>query len=868
MRRLCLIAAFFCSYLVLAVPAQADFSEFEVQSANASLSSYQAGAHADLTTTFKLKSELSDGEVAQTKDVRVDLPPGLLGNPTALPQCTVLELSHESCPQESQVGVTEILVENNSSPILQPVYNMTSPGGGVVARLGFMAGFYPTTVNVRVRSDTDYGATATIEGAAALAGLREATTTIWGVPGSPIHDSQRITPSEGGLGKTPPGGGRSSTLPPAPFLSNPTRCGVPLQVSISADSYQLPQFVSTKVAFLGTIVGCEKLTFQPSFSATPTTHAAAAPSGLDVDLNIPQDETVNGRATAHLKDAKVTLPEGMTIAAGAAAGLEACSSDQAGYKTLGPASCPAASKLGTAEFDVPDLERPLQGAVYQRTPEPGHLFRVWIVADDLGVHVALPGEIELDEKTGRITTSFLDNPQVPLRQLRLHLFGGSRGPLMTPGRCGTYSTHWELTPWSSSTPASGDASMTIDEGCGTEGFAPELSAGSAAARAAAFSSFSVDLLAKSGEQNISKLAITLPPGLLAKLKGVPLCQGAEALTGSCPPGSRIGWAGVASGPGSAPLWIPQPGKEPTSIFLGGPYEGAPYSMIVRVPAQAGPFDLGTVVVRSAVRVNRETAQVTVESDPLPQILQGVPIAYRDIRAVIDRPNFTLNPTSCKKLATTSTLTSIVGAVAHPEDGFQVAGCKALGFRPKLKLRLKGGTKRRNYPALTATLTTRSGDANIGSVSVALPHSEFLAQEHIRTICTRVQFAADNCPAGSVYGQAKVWTPLLGKPLSGPVYLRSSNHPLPDLVVSLEGGIDIALAGRIDSVGGGIRTTFGSVPDAPVTKFVLKMKGGQKSLLVNSRDLCQGPQRAQVKMSGQNGKRLLLTPKLQARCGKR
>jgi hypothetical protein len=556
----------------------------------------------------------------------------------------------------------------------------------------------------------------------------------------------------------------------------------------------------------------------------------------------------------------------MTIAAGAAAGLEACSSEQAGYKTLGPASCPGASKLGTAEFDVPDLERPLQGAVYQRTSEPGHLFRVWIVADDLGVHVALPGEIELDKVTGRITTSFLDNPQVPLRELRLHLFGGSRGPLTTPTRCGTYSTHWNLTPWSSSTPASGDSSMTIDEGCGTGGFAPELSAGSASARAGAFSTFSLDLIAKAGEENLSKLAVTLPPGLLAKLKDVPLCQGAEATAGNCPAGSRIGWAGVASGPGSTPLWIPQPGKEATSIFLGGPYEGAPYSMIVRVPAQAGPFDLGTVIVRSAVRVDRETARVTVESDPLPQILEGVPITYRDIRAVVDRPRFTLNPTSCRTLTTTSKVTSIGGAVAHPDDPFQVAGCKALGFRPKLALRLKGGTERRDYPALTATLKTKKGDANIGGVSVALSHGEFLAQEHIRTICTRVQFAANKCPAGSVYGHARAWTPLLSKPLSGPVYLRSSNHPLPDLVVSLEGEIDIALVGRIDSVRGGIRTTFDSVPDAPVTKFVLKMKGGKKGLLVNSRDLCEGPQRARVKMHGQNGIRRIFAPKLRTPCG--
>ncbi|MGN6587089.1 MAG: hypothetical protein ACTHKT_06385, partial [Solirubrobacterales bacterium] len=192
------------------------------------------------------------------------------------------------------------------------------------------------------------------------------------------------------------------------------------------------------------------------------------------------------------------------------------------------------------------------------------------------------------------------------------------------------------------------------------------------------------------------------------------------------------------------------------------------------------------------------------------------------------------------------------------------GCKTLKFKPKLTLKLKGGTKRSEYPALTAVLKARKGDANIAKTIVALPHSEFLAQEHIITVCTRKQFAVNKCPKGSIYGRAKAWTPLLAKPLSGPVYLRSSTHPLPDLVVALGGELDVNLIGRIDSKNGGIRTSFDEVPDAPITKFVLKMNSGKKSLLVNSTDICLRKHRTAVRMTAQNGRGLNARPVLQSR----
>jgi hypothetical protein len=866
--------------LIFAPPAQASFSEYEVESASASLSSYQAGAHADFTTSFKLKAELAGGDIAQTRDVRVALPPGLLGDPTSFPKCTMTQLVGTAapghCPQDSQVGVTILNLEDRPAPLLEPVYNMTDPGGDLIARFGFMASiFYPATINVRVRSDSDYGVTASVEGAAGLVGLLGATTTIWGVPADPEHNVDRITPNEAENHNGPPGG-RPSSLPPAPFLSNPTRCGVPLPVSISADSYQLPNLVSTKTATLPPLSGCGKLGFSPSLSAQPTTSEAAAPSGLDVNLEVPQDETPTGRASAQIQDAQVTLPEGMTLAAGAADGLKTCSASEVGYKALSPADCPAASKLGSVELDVVGLAHVIHGALYQRDPEPGHLFRVWLAADELGVHVALPGEISLDPTSGRITTSFLENPQVPLRDLRLHIFGGPRGPLATPSACGTYLTRWELSPWSGTSPAGGDSPMAIERSCATGGLDPRLTAGSTNAAAGQFSTFVFDLARESGDQNISRLSIDLPPGLLAKLAGVPLCEDAAAAAGNCPDASRLGSVSIASGPGSSPLWIPEPGKDPTAIFLGGPFEGAPYSMVVRVPAQAGPFDLGTVVVRSAIHVDPETAQVSIDSGPLPQILKGVPISYRRIRAVIDRNRFTLNPTSCRPLQVSADVFGSGGARSQPTSPYRASDCKELAYSPKLSLRLRGGTKRTQHPSLSATLVQRAGEANNARVAVVLPPSEFIDQARINNPCTRVQFNAGSCPASSILGHAEAISPLLDQPLRGPVYFRSNGgaRVLPDIVADLHGPIHIVLVGYVDSVKkkgserSRIRTVFAHVPDAPVRKFTLTMFGGKRGLLVNSDNLCKVHTPVNIAFEAQNGAAEHLRRRLRTNCGVR
>ncbi len=861
--------------------AEGEADKFAVESVSASLSDKQAGAHADMTIAVKLTRN-GNSPYANIQNLEVKLPPGVIGNPQAVPRCSAEQLGSgpgtSACPFESQVGMTSVRTTQPFANVFdEPVYNMVAPKGtDVVARLGFIAAAYPTFVNLRI-DPTDYSVIATAEGVSAATGLSEAVTTIWGVPAAAEHDEERITPEEAIHGGAP-AAGRSVSTPEVPFLSNPTDCSLAREVKVSARSYQLPGQPSRMSAPFPPISGCGNLNFEPSFTTALSNPEAAAPTGLDTELTVPQDESPQGLSTSTLKSARVTLPEGFAINPAAGDGLVACSAEQVGYGLNVAANCPSAAKIGSIEADVPALEDTLHGSVYQRTPEPGQLFGLWVVADEMGVHLKLPARIEANPVTGQLTTVF-DGvaglgglPQVPVAGLKLNVFGGPRAPLSTPG-CGTYLTDFSFAPWSGRAPAQGKAPMSVTVGCGKGGFDPKLSAGTLNPAAGAFSPFAMTLTREDGEANPQSLSVTLPQGLLAKLGGVELCPEAVAPSGACPAASRVGDVTAATGLGGAPLWVPQPGKSPTALYLSGPYKGAPYSVIAVVPAQAGPFDLGTVVTRATIAVDPKSAVATITTDPLPQILEGVPVTYRTLHVDVDRPNFTLNPTGCKPKEIEATLTATNGQSANPSDGFQATGCSGLGFKPRLSIKLKGGTRRGQFPALRAVVRPRAGDANFSSAAVTLPKSAFLEQAHIRTICTRVQFNAGagfgaECPQASIYGKARATTPLLDQPLRGPVYLRASSHPLPDLVVALSGPIKVELSSRIDSVGGGIRSTFAQIPDAPVSEFVLEMQGGQKGLIVNSRDLCKSTNRAEAVLGGQNGRSSETRPVVGASgCGK-
>jgi len=823
----------------------------------------QAAAHADFTTEL----DFTPGE--SVRNVRVILPPGLIGDPTALPTCTNIQLfeaisgKSPNCPIGSQIGTAEVK-QGAGSPFLNPVFNMAHgpelPGLFAMNIAGVLISFVPKVVPAPVPGGYEIQVTAPAISQAQV--VNGSKIVFWGAPADPSHFAERFDLNKYGL--EDPGLGVESPANNLPFMTNPTACTpTPLTTRMEADSWReqgvfaQASFNSEKDGTPFVFNGCEMVPFEPAVEVRTGTHRAASPTGLDLTITVPQSTAPHGLGTAHVKKVAVTFPEGVTVSPSAVAGLGACSEAQIGLGDSEPPTCPDSSKIGNVSIRTPVLEETLEGDVViaRQNENPFRsTFAIYLAVKGPGFYLKLPGELNVDKQTGRLRTVFDNNPQLPFEELQLDFRGGPTAPLVTPDICGTYDTRSEITSWASNEPVVVNSPTLIDEGCGGGGaFNPKLQAGVANPVAGARSPLTIRIQRQDGEQNISRFDVTLPQGELASLKGVGVCPDSVAGDGNCPKDSEVGISTTAIGTGAFPLFVPQPGKDPTALYLAGPYKGSPYSLIAKVPAQSGPFDFGNIVVRTAINLNPVTAQVIAESDPLPQMLEGVPIQYRDVRIEVRKPDFTVNPTSCEQRFVKTKIYSTQGTIATPSVPAKVGDCASLDFGPKLAFKVKGGTNRGDLQALTATLTTGKKEANIGRVAVTLPHSEFLEQGHIGTVCTRVQFAAGKCPEASIYGTAMAVTPLLDKPLEGPVYLRSSNHALPDLVAALAGQFDIELSGRIDSKNGGIRNTFEVVPDAPVSRFVLKMRGGQKSLLVNSRNLCKAPSRADVRMVGQNGK---------------
>jgi hypothetical protein len=908
--------------LLAAGPASADndFSQYRIVSASATLSSAQAGAHADFTTAFTLSATegLNPDPYGYTRDVIVRLPPGLAGNVQAVPRCTFLQFAdwdpqspaqHGSCQQDSQVGVAHLQLGGSSNgSFTEPIFNLEASGGDVVARFGFYAAIYPVVVNVRLDPE-DHTLVAAVEGAPAPATLISAETTFWGVPADTSHNALRLNVQEGIEGKLPPGG-RESTQPEVPFITNPTECATPKQVLFTAVSYQLPDAPSTLSAPFPQIGGCDSVDFMPEVSAQPTTSQATTPTGLGFKLSLPTDglELPHISAGSQLKRTEVILPEGMTVNPSAAEGLGVCTEADLARETYdsGPnAGCPETSKLGSVTATTPVIDRDAVGSLYLAKPYENPfdaLLGLYLVVKipDRGVLVKIPGKVEPDPRTGQLITTFDDIPQLPVGTVSLSFREGARAPLLTPPACGSYQVVANLTPWARpdqtvrrvSTFEVGSGPNRGPCPAGSPPFHPGFFAGTENNAAGSFSPFSMRLTRQDEDQDLTKFSATLPPGLVAKLAGTSFCpddaiaqarsrsgprEGAlELAFPSCPASSEVG--DVLAGAGAGQVLTYARGK----VYLAGPYNGAPLSIVGIVPAVAGPFDVGTVVTRQALRIDPRTGVVNVDgssSDPIPHILAGIPLKVRDIRVSVDRPEFTLNPTSCEPFAVEATLWGGgLDAFSSADDSpygassrFQAADCGALGFQPRLKVALRGGTKRNGHPSLRGVFQPRPGDANLQGLVLRLPHSAFIDQNHIRTVCTRVQFAANGghgggCPERSIYGWSKAWTPILDAPLEGPVYLRSNpNHSLPDLVAALHGLVDVEAVARIDSIHGGIRTTFTDVPDAPLSKVVVSMQGGEKGLIVNSRDLCYRPggNRANAFLTAQNGRRLKNRPLVRA-----
>jgi hypothetical protein len=899
----------------------------------------QAGSHPwQLTTAvnFKLGPE-SPGEpgVPHTegdlKDLHIELPPGLIENPAAIGQCSQAQFntprvspfeasqSGESCPDKSQLGTVTLRTSVAGGETRTfGVYDLAPPPG-VPSQIGFAPYGVPVTLAPHVRqANGEYGLTLDLRAFSQRFDLYGFDLNLWGTPWNLTHNTERGNC----LNESDPGDpwgkcsvGRPAHNPAKAYLTLPASCSGPLSTTAVADSWEAPGaylpdgepdlsgpgWAGATSTSPKSLEGCDKLSFAPEAQGQLTTARAASPSGYALSFNINDEGLLNPKLTepSQPKKAVVTLPQGMTLNPSLAAGLGVCTPAQYAAETVSSppgAGCPNASKIGDFTVETPLFKEAIAGSLFLAAPHDNpfnSLLALYIVAKapERGIIVKVAGEVALNQTSGQLTASFDNLPQLPYTHFKVFFREGQRSPLLSPPSCGSYATGIALSPYLDPETSVGETSpFAITSGieggpCPTGAappFSPGAQAGTLNSNAGSYTPFYLHLTRRDTEQEITSYSAQLPPGLLGKISGVPFCPEADIAaakreTGvgeeehpSCPAASSIGH--TVSGYGVGPVLAYAPG----GLYLAGPYHGAPLSIVAIDSATVGPFDLGTIIVRSAIRVDPHSAQVAVDSagsDPIPHIIDGIPLHLRDVRVYISKPGFTVNPTSCNPFTVTSTLTGSSAPFANPQGisatvavPFQASNCSSLKFKPQIALKLKGGTKRGDYPSLRAVVTPRPGDANIGSAAVTLPPSVFLAQNHIDTVCTRPQLEAEACPAGSIYGHATAVTPLLEEPMSGNVYLRSSTNLLPDLVTVLHGrGVRIVLEGRIDSKNGGIRGTFEGLPDAPVSKFTIVFNGGKKGLLVNAANLCTSTELASARFVGQDNTGEALKPKLQARC---
>ena len=883
-----------------------------------------AGAHPYSLITevnFNRSGSFSDGDL---KDLTYDLPPGLIENSTSVPRCGAAQfstprtspfeetLSGESCSGATQIGVITLDSSHGGGETRTfGVFNLAPPPGSP-SRFGFSPYGEPITIAPHVReAGREYGLTLDLKNFSQQLNVTGFRMVIWGVPWALAHDAQRgnclneINPSFGNA-KCPV----SELNPPhlsQAYLTLPTSCEVPLVFHVKATSWQQPATVERTWTSGAPMTECDNLPFNPIPRGRLSTDRASSPSGYDFTLDGTSAPLLNplSRASSQVKKAVVILPEGMTVNPSVASGLGTCSEAQYAAETITSApgaGCPNDSKVGELTIESPLIDGQIEGSMFFATPREnrfGTLVALYMVAKepDRGIMVRVAGRVDSDPVTGRLTTTFDDLPQLPYSHFNVHFREGQRSPLATPAACGPYATEIEASPWQNPDfvlRQSSPFALTAGVGGGPcpQGslapFSPGAVGGTLNGNASSYTPFYLHLTRKDGEQEITSYSATLPRGLLGKIAGVPFCPeaqieaakdqtGAEsAVNPACPVASLIGRTYTGYGVGQTLSYAPG------TLYLAGPYHGSPLSVVAIDSAKVGPFDLGTVVIRSAIRVDRQTAQVAIDSagsDPIPHILEGFPLRLRDIRIYIDRPKFMINPTSCDPFSVNSTLTGSGARFGDPADDqgstsispFQVSNCSGLGFAPKLALSLMGGHRRGDYPALRAIVTAREGDANIGKATVTLSPKLFLAQEHLETVCTPRQFAAHTCPAGSVYGTATAVTPLMEQPLSGPVYLRSngSERNLPDLVAAISGrGIEIDVLGKIDSFKGGLRATFDVLPDAPLTKFTMSLRGGDHGIIANATNTCDNPQVSTVKFLGQDNATKRLRVPMQVKCKKK
>jgi hypothetical protein len=900
---------------VSGAPTTFGVEQYEMKAENADGSpDTQAGSHPFQLTTVDALNQTGDAfqPPAAVKDLRFQLPPGLIGNPTPFAQCPLAKFlanagnGQNFCPDNTVVGIASVTatypVGGAVETIAIPLFAL-APTYGEPARFGFYDENVPVYLDTSLRTGSDYGVTVTVPNITELVGFISSRVTFWGVPGDPRHDSVRgwncISPQEGA-----PACAASQQASPPPLLTMPTACDGPVQTALEADSWEEAgafgsPFAYTFVDGLGRPVGmdgCNQVPFTPTVKVTPDGQAGSTPTGLTVDEHVPQETSLNptGLAEAAVKGLSVTLPEGVALNPAAADGLTSCTEEQIGLEGAGAPLCPESSKVATVKIKTPLLPDALEGAAYlasQNANPFGSLVALYIDAEDpvSGVRAKAAGEVLENPVTGQLTAHFEGDPlfendpryagepetqflpEVPFEDVELHFFGGDRAPLTTPARCGGYTTTGTFSPWSGNPPSESSSEFQIVSGpngsacVNTLPFAPSLTAGTTSIQAGGFSPFTMTMSRDDGSQSLQAVTLHMPPGLLGTLSTVKLCGEPQADAGTCGPESLIGHTVVSVGVGGDPFSVTG-----GQVFITGPYEGAPYGLSIVNPAKAGPFDLGQVIVRAKIEIDRTTAALTITTDnsgpyKIPSVLDGIPLQIRHVNVSIDRPGFTFNSTNCSPLAITGSLSSGEGASAALSVPFQVTNCAVLAFKPKLTAKTSGRTSRAAGASLSVKLSYPAGpyDANISKVKVDLPKQLPSRLTTLQKACTAATFDSNpaNCPAASIIGHAKAITPVIPVPLEGPAYFVShGGEAFPSLEIVLQGyGASVDLVGTTFINQAGITSsTFKTVPDVPVGSFELTLPEGKFSALAANGNLCKTKLVMPTAFLGQNGAQIHTT----------
>jgi hypothetical protein len=829
---------------------------------------------------------------ALTKDLHFLWPAGLIGNATALPQCTESQFlayfngGVNLCEADTVVGVASVTVDLHQGAAAGlrteqvPVFNLV-PSRGEPARFGFVVQHATVIINPSVRTGNDYGITVNVENVTQVAVLIASRVTVWGVPGDPSHDGQRGWGClEGGAfvreDSVAPCTPEAQGNPPA-FLSLPTSCTGPLQTSLEYDSWEEPR----NVLRYGPVVmpamdGCDRLPFGASLEAAPDVSSGSTPTGLTVKVHVPQEASVIGEGLtgSDVKDTTVVFPEGVALNPSGANGLEGCSEGLVGFtgvvgetdqftSTVGSPFCPDASKIGTVKITVPVIAHPLEGALYlasQNENPFGSLVANYIVAEDpvSGVLVKLPGEVRLNPETGRVESTFSNTPQAPFENLEVHLFGGERAPLSTPSHCGTYTTTASFTPWSGNAPVAASSSFDITSGpngspCPGQvlPFSPSLTGGTTSVNAGGFSPLVTTIAREDGQQALGSVVLHMPAGLSGMISNVKPCPEAQANTGTCGPESLIGETTVSAGVGSDPVTV-KGGR----VYITEPYEGAPFGLSIVDPVKAGPFDLehdtsnpnqdppcDCVVVRAKIEVNPNTAELAVTTNPsgpyaIPRIIDGVPVQIKAVNVTVDREHFMFNPTSCEPMALTGTLGGDEGAANALTVPFQVTNCAVLKFQPTFTVTTAGRASKTDGDSLKFKIsypkTAMGTESWFKSAKFDIPKQLPARLTTIQQACLAATFEANpaNCPKHSKIGEAIVHTQVLPVPLKGPVYFVSyGGAKFPDAIILLSGdNVNVRLVGEtfINGKTGVTSATFPANPDVPFESIEVTLPSGEYS----------------------------------------